>query len=267
MKKMLLLAMAAVMFMACENGGGNSGMSGKDTNAVNVSTSTTAKMIGNSRTKVEKVITDAGYREIDTGSPLLGLPASAPKKAPAVKEDGTVTLTYVYGVSDDATEADLIKALKDGQCVILLEAMFKSGFFTGSSVMFIVAKTNTVNRTYIYTSNQLFSALPGGMMSNWEGKTADSAAEIDAGGIEHENHASFVAKINASQEIAAVEGGSGITSIDYNTGETKGFGYYLAWINPSEEDFYESDLSYIGIPVAVGEYFVADINAMSDLFK
>lgn len=242
-------------------------MSGKDKTAVNVATSTTAKMIGDSRTKVEKAITNAGFVEINPGSDILGLPARAPKKAPAVKKDGTVTLTYVYGVSDGATEKEMIQALKDGQCVILLEAMFHGSIFTGSSVMFIVGKTPTVNSTFIYTSNQLFSALPGGMMSNWEGKTADSAAEIDAGGIEHENHASFVAKINASQEIAAVEGGSGITNMDYTTGEYEGFGYYLAWINPSEEEFYESDFSYIGTPVAVGEYFVADINAMSDLFK
>ena len=267
MKKMLLLAMAAVMFMACENGGGNSGMSGKDKTAVSASTSKVAKMIGNDRTKVEKSFTDAGFVKVD---PSVSLPALAPKKAPAVKKDGTVTLTYAYGVSDIADEKELIQALKEGRCVIMLEAMFHGDIFTGSSVMFIVGKNEenktTINNTFLYTSNEMYKALPSAPMFSWEGKIADSAAEIDAGGKEYDSHSEFASKINASQEIAAVEAASGITDMNYITGEYEGFGYYLAWINPSDEEFYKSDFSYFGTPVAVGEYMVVDINAMSNLY-
>lgn len=270
MKKILLVAMAAVLFMACENnGGGNSGMSGKDQAALSASTSKAVSLVGKNRTTAENAIKAAGFVELKDGSGLLSLPAKAPKKAPGIKEGAIVTeVTYVYGVSDGQTEEELIQSLKDGNCVIVLEAAFSGDIFVGSGVTFITAKSETVNRRFIFTSNEMYNSLPSNpALRAWEGIIAESAEEISSEGEEYEDHSKFVAAINAMQEVAAVDAGTGFTKVDYNTGEYEGFGYYMAWINPSEEEFYESDMAYIGVPCAVGTYAVVDIEYMDDLFK
>lgn len=271
MKKILLLAMAAVMFMGCENagGGGSSsggGMSSKDKTAVNATTVNAIKLIGQSSAKADKAFTDAGFVKMDEDS-KIAIKARAPKQVPAVKQDGTSSIAYLYGVSQDATAEELAQALKDGKSVIMLEAMISGDIFVGASTMIIVGKTAGVNKKFTYTSNELYDALPGGDMSTWTGQTAPDAASLDAGGTTYTSHSSFSMDINKAEEIAAVEAATGITDINYQTGDYEGFGYYLAWVNPSEEDFYKSSLSYIGTPVAVGEYFVADIKAMSEMMN
>ena len=270
MKKILLLAMAAVMFMACENagGGGSSsggGMSSKDKTAVNATTVNAVKLIGQSSAKADKAFTDAGFVKVDGGS-MIDIKARAPKHAPAIKKDETPSLTYLYGISQDATSEEMVQALKDGKCMIMVEAMISGDIFVGASTMFVVGKTEGVNKRFTYTSNELYELLPSGDMSSWSGQTAPDAASLDAGGTTYESHASFSMDINKAEEIAAVEAATGITDVNYQTGDYEGFGYYLGWVNPSEEDFEESELSYIGTPVAVGEYFVVDIKAMSDMY-
>lgn len=269
MKKILLVAMAAVLFMACENnGGGNSGMPGKDQAALSATTSKAVSLVGKSRTNAENAFKAAGFVELKDGSGLVALPAKAPKKVQGIKKDGVTEVTYIYGVSDGQTEEELIQSLKDGNCVIVLEASFHGDTFVGTGVTFITAKSETVNRRFIFSSNEMYNSLPSNpAMRAWEGIIAESAEDISSEGEEYEDHSKFVAAINAMQEVAAVDAGTGFTKVDYNTGEYEGFGYYMAWVNPSEEEFYESDMAYIGVPCAVGTYAVMDIDYMTELFK
>ena len=62
MKKVFLMLMVAVAFMACENvPGGNSGVPTKDAKAVAASTSGAVELLGKDAAAVDKALLAAGY--------------------------------------------------------------------------------------------------------------------------------------------------------------------------------------------------------------
>lgn len=234
MKKIFLMAMVAVFFMACDGSKNGAEMPAKDKKVVEQVTSGAVSLVGQSEANIDKTLLDAGFVKIGNAA------ASAPKhlqpknRVPAAQEADAVQVVYAYGITAEeyamedeaAVAARQNEILKKGNAIVLVYAGFQNDQLLMLSSVIAVKKKDKINSFYTDISDKYYNAIP-----------SDAEAVQWAGTIGKKNektitkHDEFVAEIAAAEAVTATE--VGIALRDSKTYE--GFGYMTNWLNPDAE--------------------------------
>ena len=262
MKKILLMAMVAFAFMACEGGNGAE-MSSKEKKAVDAATVSGISQLGNNPATVDKTLTAAGFKKVDA------VPASAPKrmKANYLKAAAATTeVAYLYGLEPkdlDLGEKEQIEKqnqiLAAGNSIIIVYAIFMDDKLAMLETSVIAPKKEKINQSYAATSDNLYAQIPANaVQSQWLGTTNLSQTR-------YTNHADFIAAIVAAQAIQAEEQAAVVKSANQETEQYDGFIYAGMLQNPDEESIKEME-KYGVSPYVVMAYGVIDFNYYMDQY-
>ena len=256
MKKILLMAVAAIALMACNSN--NAEMPANDKKAMNAATVQALAQIGQSTATVEKSLLDAGFVKAE-------VPASAPKRmkqfnklqAPAAATQAY----YVYNIEaadldleDDAMAAKQNAILKKGKAIIIAVAVYSDDKLAMLTTTAIVAAKKGANKNYVTVSDGLYQQIPSDALAvQWQG-TIDEK--------EYKDQADYAAAIAAAEESAMTANEVEIVIKGISTfGGYEGFGYMGMFTFPTEKEI--ADQAKEGCdPYAAIVYAVADIAAM-----
>ena len=261
MKKIFLLAMMAVAFMACENNNGGGGSSSSDVpsgevKAVKATTEQASDLLGKSPAQVDKSLVAAGFVKLDE-SELASVIRRIRAKAPKAKADADRwEVHYVYNLPKDflkMSEEEGLKWMNDqleaGKSIIAAVAIYYNEELVAMSTAFQRAKTEKINLLYTEISDGLYKDLPSkAMYKEWQG---------EIGKKEYSDHAAYIAAIGVGESIEAEESG---VAADYNqvTGEASGRGYNAYWENPDKEEEASQLRNGLVVPYVIGEFSVVD---------
>lgn len=255
MKKILLVAMVAFAFMACNEG---ASVPSSDKKAVKTVTAEAPALLGETAATVDKKLQAAGYSKADGALALTAkraIQARAPKKLPA----GLVEVLYIYNLPTDyqqMSEAEanayITNLLDKGECLAMVVAMYVDDTLVILSTSVIAPIKEDINLLYTSNSDGLFKKLPAidNMYTYWSGYNS-------SGDKEYTDHAQFVADIAAVKAVEAEEYGATVKIKNMETGEGEGFGYSCFWNNPTEEEQAEMRREE-GFVSAMGGFSVAD---------
>ena len=245
MKKILLMAVVAVAFMACKSNGAD--MPKADKSAMSAVTTNAVSQLGESSAKVEKNLVDAGFVKVKGGK----LPTFAPalKKAQLKAADGAVQVMYAYNLPENYGEMDeeeavayINKIMAKGETCIMVAVSFEDDELSGMATAYIVPVKKNINLFYTEISDDLYSQLP--KQSAWVGYAAEPGEKE---GDEYLDHKKFVSKVAAAEAIQTEE-----------SAECLNYGYAGVWANPDEEQQAELEKAGFTTPIAIGAYMIAN---------
>ncbi len=265
MKKLLVLAMVAFAFLACNEG---ASVPKKDKNAAKAVTSQAFDLLGKSSEKVDKALEDAGFTKVEGGG-LLGIAKreQARVRKSVKEEDLPGQVMYLYNVPENYQKmseeegAKYVKSVLDkGECIIFVMAIYSpdNKLLTFSTQVMAPLKDN-INLLLTEISDEEYKKLPkasvveGEPTTSWEGFIQIGDEEDDP----YSDHAKFVAKVAKAKAIVAEEQGYSITEIDVKTAKVSGFLYNNYWLNP-DADEQEKQIDESGFAAAFGVFVVVD---------
>ena len=254
MKKILLMAMVAFAFMACEGGNGAE-MSSKEKKAVDAATVSAVSQIGNSPAAVDKALTAAGYKKADASV------ANAPKRIKSAymkAAAATTEVIYLYGIEPkdlELAEKDQIakqnQILAAGNSVIIVYAIFVDDKLAMMETNVIAPKKEKINQNYATTSDNFYAQIPANaQQSQWMGMIAQNR---------YEDHAKFIAAVVAAQAIEAQESALVLMSANQQTEEYDGYAYAAMLQNPDEDEVKAIEKDGM-TPYVLMTYGVVDLN-------
>lgn len=264
MKKILLMAVAALMFVACNE----NGPAPADQKCAKVVSSEAVALIGKDMATVDKALTSAGYVQVkeEQGQAAPARVRALLKQAAAAIEQ----TVYVYGLPadiDKMTEAEfnacLQKALKEGKTIALAYVSSLDGKMAGMQTLLYMKLQANANALFVDISNSLYGQIPEGAIvegqptkfpyAMWYGAVAVGTEEQPT---TITKHADYIAKVAANTEVAAQE----MAQIAESQG--KGWMYQALWINPNEETKKEME-GEIGVAIVYGSFMVGDENMVN----
>ena len=232
MKKVFLMLMVAVAFMACENvPGGNSGVPTKDAKAVAASTSGAVELLGKDAAAVDKALLAAGYEKVE-----MTYNAAPARLKKAFKDETNATYYYVFGYPKNVekmTEEELYKYQQElfgkGGAMSIVYVTFENNVLSNMQTQVAVGMSKKTNLLYTDISDLLFAELPKtDSLRQWRGAVYGAGED---GENQFTDHAAYVAKVAATNGIEAQEMGEGLYP------ETKtAKGYYALWYAPDPEN-------------------------------
>ena len=241
MKKILLLAVAAIAFMACENQGqgGNSGAPAKDQKALKSVTTEAVDLLGKDAAAADKALIAAGFKQMDleASNQIIAAPAKRVKALKADGEDGSgKQVMYAYNMPANAesmSEEEANKYLKNlfakGQFYMVTVVVYVEDKVAAVQTSLLAGVNDNINLTYTEVSDQLYKALPSNaVMKQWQGKLSVDDAEEKV----YENHDEYVAAIAKAKAVEAQEQGYAVTSATVSAGLT----YVCEWDRPSDAE-------------------------------
>ena len=260
MKKLLVLAMVAFAFLACNEG---ASVPSKDKKAAKAVTSQAFDLLGSDAATVDKALTDAGYVELKESN-MNGVVARALKKVRKDIKAESSAQVYIYNLPQDyekMTEeesTEYVKGLMDkGECLYVVTVRYSNDKMAMLSTKVIAPlKDNNINLLFTEVSDEEYKKMPEGI--SVEGKTMQQWADYTFSGDEDKeftDHAEFVAAVAKAKVIEANEEAYSVTKVNLESGEPEGIAYYNSWINPDEEE-QESMLKENGFVAAVGSFTV-----------
>ena len=210
MKKIILIVMVAIGFMACNEPGAN--LPKKDKKAIQTATSDVASMIGLDKQAVEKTFLDAGFVEVEEAEGGAAIKAKSPRRAKKAEE----AVQYLYG--------SYAKLQSDGDVIVIAIAFFDKGKLTDVGTAVYAGIADKINLLYTDASDKLFQQLPkDAVESEWGGQIKEPRQVF-------EDHAKFVAAIAAADSVFAVEKAYALTE------SGKSFAYEATWGSPMEQE-------------------------------
>lgn len=264
MKKILLMAVAALMFVACNENGPSSA----DQKCAKVVSSEAVELIGKDMATVDKALTNAGYVQAKEDK-AQGAPA---RVRALVKEAASEMerVLYIYGLPaniDSMTEAEaaacLQKALKDGKTIGLAYVTSVDGKMAGMQTVLYMKLQENANKLIVDISNSLYGKIPEGTIVDGQPTKFPYAMWYGAVAVGNEQepttmtkHADYIAKVAANTEVAAQEMAQSVES------EAKGWVYQVMWINPNEETK-KSMAEEFGEAIVYGMFMVGDMSMIN----
>ena len=265
MKKILFMAVAALMFVACNENGPSS----SDKKCAKVVSSEAVDLIGKDMATVDKALTNAGYVQVEKN-----VVHTAPARVRALLKDVAASIEqtpYVYGLpanidkmTEDEYAACFLNALKDGKTVAINVVASLDGKMVGMQTVLYLKLQDNANKLFVDISNSLYDKIPAGTIveepekvpySTWYGLVAvDSEVEPTT----MAKHSDYIAKVAAHTEVAAQEMAQIVES------EVKGWVYQVMWINPNEETKKEM-AEEIGEAIVYGTFIVGNENMLNVL--
>lgn len=257
MKKILLVAMVAFAFMACNQNGAS--VPSNDKKAVKAVTTEAVSLIGEAPASVDKSLQKAGFVQADNDFLKVAKRATGARVAQKFNEVAPVEVAYIYNLPENYNEmtnkegeAYIKSLLAKGECLAIVQAMFVEDKLVALSTSVLAPIKDNINLLYTESSDGLFKQLPpvDGKLTMWQGVIGAKEEKS------YTDHAQYVADIAAAQAIEAQEMGMTVKQ-NATTGEPEGFGFMCMWMNPSEEEqaSMEEDDGFIG---AMGEFAVVD---------
>lgn len=255
MKKILLVAMVAFAFMACNENGAS--VPSNDKKAVKAVTSEAKALIGETPANVDKTLQKAGFSKVEGSLKVIAqraLPARAAKKIKA--EVAPVEVMYFYNMPENANEmsdeegiAYLNGLFEKGKCAVVAQAAYVDDKLVLISTSVLAPIKDNINLLYTENSDGLFKTLPtiDGKSTVWQGTIGET---------KHTDHAQYVADIAAAQAVQATEQAYSL-QVDMDAQTATGFAYMCMWMNPSEEEQAEMKKEE-GFVAAMGEFAVLD---------
>ena len=231
MKKLMYLAMAAVLLMACDPNG-RVDVPGNDKKALNQSAAKALTMIGGSATQVDKDLLNLGFTKtiLMEGAPArFNQPAMA-QTTPEPPLEGMVyyllNVPSKFLVTRGEERRDVISEIVDSKHAgIVIAALYgdnKLQQFNGS--VFANADIKGVNNLYVGLSNAMYAGLPSkAERLSWSGFIGQS------GETRYEQRADFE---KALASFEAGEASEGSIFLD----ESKKVYYSIAWYAPDSEE-------------------------------
>lgn len=266
MKKILFMAMVAIAFMSC-NGSGDvnngSGTPAKDQKAITSVTVEAVDLIGQDAASVDKVLTSAGFKQMD--EEVLAAPVKKLKALKTSDENPYTFVSYFYNLPDNAD-----KMTEDEATQYLANLFAKNQFYIAAVVVLIndkVAGVETalltgvgdkVNLTYTDISDKLYKSLPeNAAFKEWQGKLAVEGGEAQR----YDKQEDYVAAIAKAKAVQAEE--QGLASLS-GAEALSGLMYTCLWVRPSDEEanVIKEELGYV---CTNASFIVADIALASDL--
>ena len=260
MKKLLVLAMVAFAFLACNEG---ASVPKKDKTAVKAVTSQAFDLLGSDAAKVDKALTDAGYVKLKESN-MIGVVARALKKVrKGIKAQTNEEVMYIYNLPQDyekMTEEESIKYVKGlldkGECMYIVMVMYVENELTVLSTQVIAPLKDNINLLFTEVSDDQYKKMPEGItvegkkMQEWIGYIFSGDEEK-----EYTDHAELVAAVAKAKTIGVEEEAYSVTKVDLTTGDPEGVAYYNSWTNPDEEE-QEYLLKENGFVAAIGAFSV-----------
>jgi hypothetical protein len=258
MKKLLVLAMVAFAFLACNEG---ASVPSKDKKAAKAVTSQAFDLLGSDAATVDKALADAGFTKVEGGALIYVAERKLAHVRKNVKaQDEGVEVTYLYNVPEDYSDMSEKEAtnyakgvLDKGECIMMVMAYFYEDKLISFMTNVIAPLKDNINLLFTEVSDAEYKKLPEGSVvegmntTQWEG------------GIDNErytDHAKFVSKVAKAQTVSASEQGYAITKMDVATEKIEGFLYNNYWVNPDEEA-QEEQVEESGFAAAAGVFTVS----------
>ena len=259
MKKLLVLAMVAFAFLACNEG---ASVPSKDKKAAKAVTSQAFDLLGSDAATVDKALTDAGYVELKESN-MNGVVARALKKVRKDIKAESSAQVYIYNLPQDyekMTEeesTEYVKGLMDkGECLYVVTVRYSNDKMAMLSTRVLAPLKDNINLLFTEVSDEEYKKMPEGIsiagqkMQEWAGHTVIGEEEK-----EFTDHAEFVAAVAKAKVIEANEEAYSVTKVNLTSGDPEGIAYYNSWTNPDEEE-QESMLKENGFVAAVGSFTV-----------
>ena len=264
MKKLLVLAMVAFAFLACDQG---APVPSKDKKAAKAVTSQAFDLLGSDAATVDKALTDAGYVELKESSMNSVVARALKKVRKGIKAESSEQVMYVYNLPQDheqMTEEEgvaYVKGLLDkGECIYVVVVMYYNNKMTLLSTQVIAPLKDNINLLFTEVSDEEYKKMPEGIsvagekMQQWVGSTVIGDEEK-----EFTDHAELVAAVAKAKTIHVEEEAYSVTNVNLSSGAPEGIYYFNTWNNPTEEE-QESDLEMNGFVSAIGSFTVAYMN-------
>lgn len=261
MKKMLFMAMAAVVLMACNSS--DTGLPKGEEKALEKTTVGAIAQLGTSPSQVDAALTDAGYMKITGGyvPPISSPEKVTPKKIKKAVAASQKAVVYAYGIPENyntMTQAQAMvwinNALANGKALMLVYANFIDDKLAVMMTTFVIAKDKNANKSFTAISEDMYGELPSGKTNYyWVGEIYDRNVK-DSEAQEFSDHSAFVSKVAKAEGIEAEENGAAMF---------KGWAYGNTWINPTAAEEAEMIEEGLSVAVCIGGYVVT--NQLGDL--
>jgi hypothetical protein len=259
MKKLLVLAMVAFAFLACNEG---ASVPSKDKKAAKAVTSQAFDLLGSDAATVDKALTDAGYVELKESN-MNGVVVRALKKVRKDIKAESSAQVYIYNLPQDyekMTEeesTEYVKGLMDkGECLYVVVVRYSNDKMAILSTRVLAPLKDNINLLFTEVSDEEYKKMPEGIsvegkkMQHWAGYTFSGDEDK-----EFTDHAELVAAVAKAKAIEVEEEAYSVTKVNLTSGEPEGIAYYNVWSNPDEEE-QESMLKENGFVAAVGSFTV-----------
>ena len=259
MKKLLVLAMVAFAFLACNEG---ASVPSKDKKAAKAVTSQAFDLLGSDAATVDKALTDAGYVELKESN-MNGVVARALKKVRKDIKAESSAQVYIYNLPQDyekMTEeesTEYVKGLMDkGECLYVVTVRYSNDKMAMLSTRVLAPLKDNINLLFTEVSDEEYKKMPEGIsvegkkMQHWAGYTFSGDEDK-----EFTDHAELVAAVAKAKTIGVEEEAYSVTKVNLTSGDPEGIAYYNSWTNPDEEE-QESMLKENGFVAAVGSFTV-----------
>ncbi len=259
MKKLLVLAMVAFAFLACNEG---ASVPSKDKKAAKAVTSQAFDLLGSDAATVDKALTDAGYVELKESN-MNGVVARALKKVRKDIKAESSAQVYIYNLPQDyekMTEeesTEYVKGLMDkGECLYVVTVRYSNDKMAMLSTRVLAPLKDNINLLFTEVSDEEYKKMPEGIsvegkkMQHWAGYTFSGDEDK-----EFTDHAELVAAVAKAKAIEVEEEAYSVTKVNLTSGDPEGIAYYNSWTNPDEEE-QESMLKENGFVAAVGSFTV-----------
>ena len=260
MKKLLVLAMVAFAFLACNEG---ASVPSKDKKAAKAVTSQAFDLLGSDAAKVDKALTDAGYVELKESNMNKVVARALKKVRKGIKAQSSAQVMYIYNLPQDyekMTEeesTEYVKGLMDkGECLYVVTVRYSNDKMAMLSTRVLAPLKDNINLLFTEVSDEEYKKMPEGIsvegkkMQHWAGYTFSGDEDK-----EFTDHAELVAAVAKAKAIEVEEEAYSVTKVDLTTGNPEGVAYYNSWTNPDEEE-QESMLKENGFVAAVGSFTV-----------
>lgn len=257
MRKVFLMAMVAIAFIACNGNGGINGSTApaKDQKALTSVTTEGVNLIGKDAASVDKTLKDAGFKQMEVEEDL----APARKmKALKASDDGFEYVYYSYNMPENADKMTGEEAIKymdnlltSGEFYISVAvAVLANGKVAAVETSLMTGVNDKVNLTYTDISDKLYKSLPSNAEKHWRG-----VISVDEERKTYEKQEEYVAAIAKANAVQAEEQGNALTSVSETS--ASGLLYYCMWFKPTDERAAEMKKSE-GFAFTFGQFAVAD---------
>ena len=260
MKKLLVLAMVAFAFLACNEG---ASVPSKDKKAAKAVTSQAFDLLGSDAAKVDKALTNAGYVELKESNMNKVVARALKKVRKGIKAESSEQVMYIYNLPQDyekMTEeesTEYVKGLMDkGECLYVVTVRYSNDKMAMLSTRVLAPLKDNINLLFTEVSDEEYKKMPEGIsvegkkMQHWAGYTFSGDEDK-----EFTDHAELVAAVAKAKAIEVEEEAYSVTKVNLTSGDPEGIAYYNSWTNPDEEE-QESMLKENGFVAAVGSFTV-----------
>lgn len=251
MKKILIVAMVAVGFIACEKNWPNTPE--KEKEVFMTVTVNAIALIGQDQVAIENKLSDAGFVKVtDTGyynmitfEPVYpaDLPANAQIRHETQEDKNISQVVYYCGIPDKFFQQDkknivayLDKLLADGKSFSIARVSYKDGKLFKIQGNFCPVLTEKPYQIYSETSAELFKRLPLGESNRfWKGWIGTLHPESPQYTIdEYNDHAHYIDVIVSDPSVMnAAE--YGYTASETDSESSDAFFYQILWQNTTED--------------------------------